>query len=67
MALIKDDLKKLGIEHDNFFLKQKLLKKNLVNKTVKKLQNRNFVEEGYLDPPKGEIFKNWKKPKKTYI
>ena len=37
-----------------FFQKLNLLKKDLVNKTVKKLQNKNFVEEGYLDPPKGE-------------
>ncbi len=64
MALIKDDLKKLGIEHDNFFSESELVKKNLVNITVKELQNRNFVEEGYLDPPKGEIPKNWKKVKR---
>ncbi len=64
MALIKDDLKKLGIEHDNFFSESELVKKNLVNITVRELQNRNFVEEGYLDPPKGEIPKNWKKVKR---
>ena len=64
MALIKDDLKKLGIEHDNFFSESELVKKDLVNITVKELQNRNFVEEGYLDPPKGEISKNWKKVKR---
>ena len=64
MILIKNDLKKLGIEHDNFFSETELVKKDLVNKTVKPLQNKNFVEEGYLDPPKGEIQKNWKKIKR---
>tara|TARA_B100000886_G_C20425876_1_gene493966 strand:- start:5046 stop:6770 length:1725 start_codon:yes stop_codon:yes gene_type:complete len=64
MALIKDDLKKLGIEHDNFISESVLVKKDLVNITVRELQNRNFVEEGYLDPPKGDIPKNWKKVKR---
>ena len=64
MTLIKDDLKKLGIKHDNFFSETDLIKRNLVNKAVKQLQSKNFVEEGYLNPPKGEILKNWKKVKK---
>ena len=64
MRLIKDDLKKLGIEHDNFCSETELVKKDLVSKTVKELQSKNFVEEGYLNPPKGEETKNWKKTKK---
>ena len=64
MALIKDDLKKLGIQHDNFFSETELIKKDLVNKTVKQLQNEKLVEDGYLDPPKGEKSKNWKKIKR---
>ena len=64
MTIIKDDLKKLGIIHDNFFSESQLVKKNLVNQTVKKLQNKNFVKEGYLDPPKGESSSNWKKEKR---
>ena len=27
-------------------------------------QTKHFVEEGYLDPPKGEIPKKWKKIKR---
>ena len=64
MTLIKDDLKKLGIKHDKFFSETDLIKRDLVNKAVKQLQSKNFVEEGYLNPPKGEILKNWKKAKK---
>ena len=64
MTLIRDDLKKLGIKHDKFFSETDLIKRDLVNKAVKQLQSKNFVEEGYLNPPKGEILKNWKKAKK---
>ena len=64
MSLIKNDLKKLGIKHDNFFSETDLVKRDLVNKVVKQLQSKNFVEEGYLKPPKGEILKNWKKVKR---
>ena len=31
---------------------------------MKNLQDKKFVEEGYLDPPKGEESKNWKKVKR---
>ncbi len=64
MKLIKDDLKKLGIKHDNFFSETQLVKKDLVKKVVEKLRDKNFVEEGFLDPPKGEQSKNWKKVKR---
>ena len=64
MHLIKSDLKKLGIKHDNFFSETDLVKKKLVDKAVKKLTKNNYVEEGYLDPPKGEIDKSWKKTKR---
>ncbi len=64
MSLIKKDLKNLGISHDNFFSETELEKKDLVNKTVKILQSKNYVKEGYLDPPKGEPSKNWKKVKR---
>ena len=64
MSLIKDDLKRLGIVHDNFFSETELVKKDLVNKVVKQLQSKNYVEEGFLSPPKGETLKNWKKIKR---
>jgi len=64
MSLIKNDLIRLGIVHDNFFSETELVKKNLVDKAVKILQIKNFVEEGFLDPPKGESIKNWKKIKR---
>jgi arginyl-tRNA synthetase len=64
MILIKDDLKSLGISHDNFVSEKFLVKKDLVAKSIKYLQNKKYVEEGYLSPPKGEDNKNWKKIKR---
>ena len=62
--LIKKDLKLLGIYHDNFFSETEIVNKDLVHKAVKKLQETNFVEEGFLQPPKGELNANWKKIKR---
>jgi len=64
MILIKNDLKSLGISHDNFVSEKSLVKKNLVEKSIKYLKDKNFVEEGYLSPPKGETNKDWKKTKR---
>ena len=35
-----------------------------MSKSIKYLQEKKFVEEGYLNPPKGEDNKNWKKTKR---
>ena len=64
MELIKRDLKLLGISHDNFFSETEIVNKDLVNKAVNILKEKNFVEEGFLQPPKGETNDNWKKIKR---
>ncbi len=64
MNLIKNDLKKLGIKHDNFFSESDLVKKDLVNKALNQLKINNYVEEGFLSPPKGESSKSWKQVKR---
>jgi len=64
MNLIKSDLKNLGIEHDNFFSETDLVERKLVDKAVNELKKNNYVQEGYLEPPKGEIDKKWKKTKR---
>jgi len=64
MNLIKNDLKSLGILHDNFVSETALVKKNLVTSSIKYLKEKKFVEEGYLTPPKGENIKDWKKTKR---
>ena len=64
MSLIKKDLKQLGIVHDKFFSETELVDRNLVNKVIKKLTNKKYIVEGYLEPPKGEGSKDWKKKKR---
>tara|TARA_B100001059_G_scaffold235321_1_gene280560 strand:+ start:1900 stop:3624 length:1725 start_codon:yes stop_codon:yes gene_type:complete len=64
MELIKNDLKLLGISHDNFFSETDLVDNDLVNKAVEQLKKKKFVEEGFLQPPKGEENENWKKIKR---
>jgi len=64
MDLIKNDLKSLGISHDNFVSEKNLVEKNLVEKSIQHLKDKQYVEEGYLNPPKGEKNKDWKKTKR---
>ena len=64
MKFIKDDLKKLGIIHDNFISETQILKKIDLKKLFSKLKKEKLVFEGYLEPPKGEEQDNWKKTRK---
>ncbi len=64
MEMIKRDLEKLGISHDSFISEKSIVKSNAVEKAINQLKKSNYVEEGYLDPPKGEEKKNWKKTKR---
>ena len=60
IELIKNNLNKLGIKHDNFVYESELIKNEFVSKTIKKLEKDNYVYKGKLDTPKGVLPKNWK-------
>ena len=60
MNLIMENLKLLGVKHNNFVYESKLIEKNEVSKIVKKLKKENYIYEGKLEVPKGEQTKNWK-------
>tara|TARA_Y100000590_G_scaffold469315_1_gene656123 strand:- start:8157 stop:9884 length:1728 start_codon:yes stop_codon:yes gene_type:complete len=60
IQLIKNDLKKLGVNHDIFIYESDLVKKNFVSKIIKKLEKEKFVYTGKLVAPKGEKSKDWK-------
>ncbi len=64
MKMIKSDLEKLGISHDSFISEKSIVKSNTVTNAIDQLKKNNFIEEGYLDPPKGAENKNWKKTKR---
>ena len=61
MQLIKNDLNLLGIKHDNFFSETEIVNNDLVNKAIKALKKKKYVEKGFLQPPKGEKDDAWKK------
>jgi len=60
MEIIKNNLNLLGIIHNNFVYESDLVANNMVLKVVKKLKKENFIFEGKLDAPKGELTKEWK-------
>ena len=64
MEMIKLDLKKLGISHDSFISEKSIVKSKTVTKAINQLKKLNHVEEGYLEPPKGDENRDWKKIKR---
>jgi len=60
IELIRSNLDNLGIKHDNFVYESELIKDELVSKIIKKLQKDNYIYKGKLQPPKGNLAKDWK-------
>ncbi len=64
IEMIKQDLKKLGINHDKFVSEKLIVEKKILFKAIEQLKKTKHVEEGFLEPPKGVTDRNWKKTKK---
>ena len=64
MEMIKSDLTKLGIIHDSFVSEKSIVDSDGVINAIKQLKKTKHIEEGYLEPPKGEENKDWKKIKR---
>ena len=54
------NLKLLGVKHNNFIHESELIDKKIVSKAIKKLQNKKYIYKGKLAAPKGEEIQNWK-------
>ncbi len=69
MAMIRDDLAALGVEHSVFFSERSLqnLDGNLdaVGATISSLRARDLVYEGRLPPPKGQKDEDWEDREQT--
>ncbi len=61
MKIIKKNLKLIGVEHNLFVNESKLIKSNYVTKTINKLKKNNYIYEGFLSNPKGDISESWEK------
>jgi arginyl-tRNA synthetase len=59
LKLIKQNLKKLGINHDNFASERNLVQEKEVEKVIEKLKSKKFVYTGKIKAPEGEDTKNW--------
>ncbi len=59
LKLIKNNLKSLGINHDNFVSEKKLVENQEVEKVVEFLQKNKFVYKGKIKAPVGEDDSNW--------
>ena len=64
MDMIKSDLTKLGIIHDSFVSEKSIVDSDGVINAIRQLKKTKHIEEGYLEPPKGEENKDWKKIKR---
>ena len=59
LNLIKENLKNLGVAHDNFMSETNIVNNNEVQKVIDILKQKDFVYEGRIDAPKGENDPNW--------
>jgi arginyl-tRNA synthetase len=62
MAMIKEDLAALNIEHEVFFSERSLTRGaegDQVAAAIAELRRRGLVYEGRLEPPKGQVVEDW--------
>ena len=59
MALIRDDLAALGVEHDVFASERELAASGAVERTLSELEGRGLLHVGVLEPPKGKADEDW--------
>jgi arginyl-tRNA synthetase len=59
MALIREDLKALGIEQEVFSSERHLVEVGAVQKAVDTLKARDLIYVGVLEPPKGKTPDDW--------
>lgn len=65
MALIKNDLLGLGIEHDVFSSEKELQDKGKIEEALKVLGDKGLLYEGILEPPKGKTPEDWEPREQT--
>ena len=59
MALIRDDLAALGVQHDVFTSERALIEAGRIDEVLGLLETRGLVYEGTLPPPKGKVGEDW--------
>ncbi len=59
LLLIKNNLKSLGIKHDNFVSEKSIVLNSEVESVIDFLEKNNFIYKGKIKAPAGEDYKNW--------
>jgi arginyl-tRNA synthetase len=59
LKLIKENLKSLGINHDNFISETNIANNKEVESVIAKLKEKNFIYQGKIEAPKSENDKDW--------
>jgi len=65
MVMIRDDLKGLGVEMDNFYSEKSLYGTGKIEAAIDSLNAMGLIYEGYLEPPKGKKPDDWEPRKQT--
>lgn len=65
MAIIKNELKIMGIKHDIFISESDIVKENILSKSIEKLKQVGAITKGVLPKPKGDT-EDWE-PRKQLL
>ncbi|MBP0615267.1 arginine--tRNA ligase [Jiella mangrovi] len=69
MAMIRADLKLLGVEHEVFFSERTLHDADggRIAEAIADLRAKGFVYQGTLEPPKGKVVEDWEDREQTLL
>ncbi|UIJ73581.1 arginine--tRNA ligase [Aurantimonas sp. HBX-1] len=67
MAMIRSDLKLLGVEHAVFFSERTLHDDGLIEAAIEDLRAKGFIYQGALPPPKGQVPEEWEDREQTLL
>ena len=59
MALIRSDLKALGVEMDVFYSEKSLYGTGRIEAAIEDLKSKGLIYQGTLEPPKGKMPEDW--------
>jgi arginyl-tRNA synthetase len=59
MALIRDDLAALGVEHATFASERDIVARGVIEQMIRRLSDAGLVYRGTLEPPKGMLLDDW--------
>jgi arginyl-tRNA synthetase len=65
LALIKNDLFDMGVEHDVYSSERALHENGVVDEALKFLESKGLVYQGVLEPPKGKTPDDWEPREQT--